>query len=106
VALKPIKCSYYLISFHWKADGRWLYCSNEDKEDYAIGVPLADGSLAKIEHLIINSAVKTLGSMICPLGSNKADLKRMQTQGQEWVDQIASGKMSHRNVWFMADQQF
>jgi hypothetical protein len=105
-ALKPIKCSYYLILFHWKADGRWLYCSNKNKEDYAIGVPLADGSLAEIQHLSINSAVKTLGSMTCPSGSNRAGLERMRIQGQEWVDQIAGGKMSRRNVWFMADWQF
>jgi hypothetical protein len=67
---------------------------------------LADGSLAEIKHLSVNSAVKTLGSMTCPLGSNKAGLERMQTQGQEWVDQIAGSKMSRRNVWFMADWQF
>jgi hypothetical protein len=105
-ALKPIKCLYYLISFQWKADGRWEYCSNKDKEVYAIGVPLADKSLTDIEHLSINSAVKTLGSMTCPLGSNKAGLERIRTQGQKWVDQIASGKMSRRNMWFMADRQF
>ncbi len=30
----------------------------------------------------------------------------MQTQGQEWVDRVKSGKLSQRNVWFMMDQQF
>jgi hypothetical protein len=77
-ALKPIKCLYYLISFQWKAGRRWEYCSNEDKEDYAIGVPLADGRLIDIKHLSVNSVVKTLGSMTCPSGSNQA--------GLEWVD--------------------
>jgi hypothetical protein len=24
-ALKPTKCSYYLISFRWKANGTWMY---------------------------------------------------------------------------------
>jgi hypothetical protein len=67
---------------------------------------LADGSVADIEHLSVNSAVKTLGSMRRPSGSNKAGLNRMQMQGQEWVDWIASGKMICRNMWFMADQQF
>jgi hypothetical protein len=91
-ALKPSKCLYFLISFQWKADSRWVYCSKESKEEYAIGVPLADGSLANIKHLSVSSAVKTLGLMTCPLGSNKAGLKRMRMQGQEWVDRIASGK--------------
>jgi hypothetical protein len=27
-ALKPSKCSFYLISFKWKADGMWLYKDN------------------------------------------------------------------------------
>jgi hypothetical protein len=30
----------------------------------------------------------------------------MQQQGQKWVDQVKSGKLSHHNVWFMVDQQF
>jgi hypothetical protein len=30
----------------------------------------------------------------------------MQQQGQEWVDQVKSRKLSHCNVWFMVDQQF
>ncbi len=30
----------------------------------------------------------------------------MQQQGKEWVDQVKSGKLSQRNVWFMGDQQF
>ncbi len=104
-ALKPSKCSYYLISFQWTADGRWVYCSNESNEEYAIGVPLADRSLTDIKHLSVNSVVKTLGLMTCPLGSNKAGLNRMQMQCQEWVDRIASRKMSRRNMWFMADRQ-
>jgi hypothetical protein len=27
-ALKPSKCSFYLISFKWKADGTWVYEDN------------------------------------------------------------------------------
>ncbi len=27
-ALKPSKCSFYLISFKWKADGTWVYKDN------------------------------------------------------------------------------
>jgi hypothetical protein len=30
----------------------------------------------------------------------------MQTQGQEWVGQVKSRKLSRRNVWFMLDHQF
>ena len=62
-ALKPGKCSYYLISFKWKADGTLVYENNAIRPDLAIGVPLADGSLAEIEHLPVESTIKTLGSM-------------------------------------------
>jgi hypothetical protein len=72
-------------------------------KDLQIRVPLADGSLVDIEHLPVNGAVKTLGSMTCPSGSNMAALQRMQTQGQEWVDRVKSGKLSQCNVWFMMD---
>jgi hypothetical protein len=105
-ALKPAKCSYYLISFNWKADGTWIYSTNKIRPKLQINIPLADGSLAEIEPLQVNVAVKTLGSMTCPSGSNMAALQRMQTQGQEWVDRVKSGKLSQCNVWFMLDHQF
>ncbi len=73
-ALKPGKCSYYLISFKWKVDGTWIYKNNVIRPDLAIGIPLADGSLAEIEHLPVSSAVKTLGLMTCPTGSSAATL--------------------------------
>ncbi len=67
----------------WKPDGTWLYEDNTVKENLAVGVPLADGNLADIEHLPVMSAVKTLGSMMCPAGLVKAAIERMQSQGQE-----------------------
>ena len=79
----------------------WVYKNNAIRPDLATGVPLADGSLAEIEHLPVESAIKTLGSMTCPTGSSAAALGRMQQQGQEWA-----GKLSHLNMWFMMDRQF
>jgi hypothetical protein len=89
-----------------ESDGTWNYCRNEIRPDLQIRVPLADGSLEDIKHLPVSRAVKTLRSMTCPSGSNVAALQRMQTQGQEWVDRVKSGKLSRRNVWFMLDCQF
>ncbi len=84
-ALKPAKCLYYLISFKWKSNGTWAYSANKTIPNLQVRVPLADGSLEDIEHLPAIEAVKTLGSMTCPSGSNAAELQRMQTQGQECV---------------------
>jgi hypothetical protein len=104
-ALKPVKCSFYLLSFRWKADGTWTYEINEEKPDQAIGVPMSDGSLKEIEHLPCSSALKTLGSMACPTGSNTAALNRMRQQGQEWMDKVLTSTLNRQNVWFMADCQ-
>jgi hypothetical protein len=104
-ALKPIKCSYYMISFKWNSYGQWSYEANETKESFAILVPLSNGPPEEIQHLPINEAVKTLGSMTCPSGSNLAGLERMQSQGQEWADRVNSGRISRRNMWTMMERQ-
>jgi len=77
-ALKPAKCSYYLISFKWKADGKWKYGDITKDDDLAICVPLVDGSYETIEQLPVSLAIKTLELMTCPLGSNVLALSRMQ----------------------------
>ena len=91
-SLKPTKCSYFPISFRWKANGTWMYENNILRPNLSIGVPLADGSLAEIEHLSVSSIVKTLWSMTCPTGRSTAALGWMQQKDQEWEDQIKSGK--------------
>lgn len=40
-------------------------------------MPLTNGEVEEIEHLAVLSAIKTLGSMTCPLGDNIAPLERM-----------------------------
>jgi hypothetical protein len=75
-ALKPAKCTFYLLSFHWKVDGTWVYESKEVNPDFSIGVPMLDGSLEEIEHLLFNKAIRTLGLMTCPSKSNTMALDR------------------------------
>jgi hypothetical protein len=83
-ALKPVKCFFHLISFTWNEDGSWAYESNEEDDDLQAAVPLADGSAGNIQHLGINEAIKTLGSMTCPSGSSKGALGYMQKKGVAW----------------------
>jgi len=97
-ALKPSKCSYYLISFKWKKDGTWYYKKNESNEAWNMIVPLLNGEVEGIEHLSVNEAVKTLGSMTCPLGYNSAALSRMLTQCEECHNRLLSGWLSRRGV--------
>jgi hypothetical protein len=96
-ALKPTKCSYYLISFEWKADGKWKCADNTEDDDLSICIPLVDGSYEAIKQLPVSSAIKTLGS---------SALKRVQQQWQEWIDRIISGKVGRRSVWHMLGCQF
>ena len=52
-SLKPEKCFLYLISFVWNSSGKWAYESNELIEEYRLGVPMPDGSLVDIDHLLV-----------------------------------------------------
>jgi hypothetical protein len=105
-ALKPSKCFFHLISFKWNEAGVWSYDDNEENEEYRAKVPLADGSFGDIEHLGINTPIKTLGSMMCPTGCNKGSIRYMLEKGNAWKDMISSGHLSRRNVWFMLEKQF
>ena len=52
-SLKPEKCSLSLIPFVWNSSGKWAYESNELIEEYRLGVPMPDGSLVDIDHLLV-----------------------------------------------------
>jgi hypothetical protein len=94
-ALKPAKRSHCQISFQsWKLDGTWTYCSNKTKENLTLQVPFADSSLKEMEHLSINKAVKTLGSMTCPSECNSATIEYMQLH---WEDRVKSNSLSRPN---------
>ena len=70
-ALKPAKCFYHLISFLWKPDGTWRYNDNHKNPAFQLHVPLANGDMAPIKHLSVDSPSKTLSLMTCPSGSCK-----------------------------------
>jgi hypothetical protein len=105
-ALKPIKCSYQLISFSWNPDGTWMYEQNENRKDYKIVVPLEDGTFSKIENLNIDTLTKMLGSMTAPTGSNSGVIKQMKDKAEAWLAQAIAGKLHKQNVWFLMDKQF
>ncbi len=69
-------------------------------------VPLADGSVGRIQHLGINELIKTLGSMTCPSGCSKGAITYMQAKEGAWKDMVKAGKLSRPNVWFMLEKQF
>ena len=62
-SLKPAKCFYHLILFKWKKNGEWDYHHHEDDEEFDMVVPMADGSMAHIEHASVDKAKETLGGI-------------------------------------------
>ena len=85
-SLKPEKCCFYLISFVWKADGKWLYDANEVQEELHMSVPIPDGAMCQIEHLSIDTAKETLGVFTCPSECFGVHLSGTKQKGQEWID--------------------
>ena len=52
-SLKQIKYFYCVVLFIWSSDGRWKYEPNEEDEELDIAVPIPDGSLVTIEHVVV-----------------------------------------------------
>ncbi len=90
----------------WKPDGSWRYDLNETSNDLNILVPIADGTLAPINHLPVTTPTKTLGQMTCPTGSSEGALQQMQEKAQKWIDKAKGGNLHRRNLWFLLNKQF
>ncbi len=105
-ALMQTKCFFQLISFSWKSDGKWQYENNHANPEYRIVVPLEDGSHAEIEHLDIDTPIKTLGLMTAPTGSNAGAITQMKEKAEGWVAKTKLGNLHKRNVWFLLEKQF
>ena len=97
---------FHLISFKWNKAGVWSYDNNKDNEEFRARTPMVDGSFGDIEHLGVETPIKTLGSMTCPTGCNKGSIKYMLDKANAWKDTISAGKLSRQNVWFMLEKQF
>ena len=93
------------MSFVWKADGKWLYDSNETKEEFNMGAPMPDGAMCQIEHLSVDTARKTLGVFTCPSGNFGVQLLNMKKKGQEWIDRAKESRLMRRDMWFLLDCQ-
>ena len=105
-ALKPAKCFYHLISFTWRPDGTWRYADNEGREDLGIKVPLKEGSLETIEHMLVTNPTKTLGQMTCPTGGSEGAVAQMREKASGWVAKAKTSGLNKRNLVFLLDKQF
>ena len=72
-----------------------------DSPDFALVVPMPDGSTAPISHLAITESRKMLGASQCPAGS----IALLQERAQSWVDRVMNGSPNRRQIWFSMDHQ-
>jgi hypothetical protein len=105
-SLKLRKCFYHLISFDFDEKGRWRYATNHERVDLGILIPQPDVTLAGIEHLFVDQAHKTLGSITCPTGSGEARIQQMQDKAQAWLDKAIDAKLLRQSFWFLMNWQF
>lgn len=103
---KPVKCFYHLISFKWDRKGKWLYEENHTNPAFDLMVPMPDGSVAKIDHLPVTTAKKTLGVYSAPNGDAAGATKAMKERAQSWIDRAKEGHLRRKDVWFLLDCQF
>ena len=89
--------------FVWKADGKWLYGSNETKSEFNMGVPMLDGTMCQIEYLFVDTAKEILGMLTCPSGIFETHLSSMKKKGQEWIDRAKKSHLTRRDMWFLLD---
>lgn len=103
--LKPEKCFFYLMSFVWKADGKWSYDSNKTNEEFNIGVPMPDGTMRQVEHLSVDTTKETLGVFTCPSGDFGTHLLGTKKKGQECTVRAKESHIMIRDIWFLLDCQ-
>ncbi len=105
-SFKPSKCFYHFISFDFDEKGRWKYANTHERADVGILIPQPDDTLAEIEHLSVDQAHKTFGSMTCLTGSGGAVIQQMRNIVQAWLDKAIDAKLLRHNFWFLIDRQF
>ncbi len=103
-ALQPSKCFYSIISFEW-INGARTYASNKDNGEFGVTVPLLGRGKAGIGNRAVSHAEKTLGAMTCLDGDSWAAKVMIQEKAQQWVNNVQSGHLHRRNVWFLLKAQ-
>jgi hypothetical protein len=103
--LKPQKCFFHLIDFQWTRQGSWRYIGYHEDETATVFVPLPDGTLAPIQHHVVDNAQKTLGIITCPSRDSRGSLTQMKEKTNKWLDALTSGWLHHRLMWIGVGRQ-
>ncbi len=103
--LKPKKCFFHLIDFQWTWQCSWRYIGYHEDETAAVFIPLPDGTLAPIQHRMVDDAQKTLGIITCPSGDSTGSLMQMIEKTKKWLEALTSGRLHCCLMWISVDCQ-
>jgi hypothetical protein len=105
-ALKPPKCSFYLISYSWDIQGRWFYDQNHIRPEFALVVPLPDGTTAPIDHLPVDSPSTTLGGTTCPSGQSNMLRQALVDKAVIWANIARNSGLHPREFHISVHKKF
>jgi hypothetical protein len=105
-ALKPAKCSYYLISYDWDNRGNWSYAQNQGKPDLQIHVNLPNGTSAPIPHLSPDTPIITLGGATCPSGDKSGVMSLLNEKAHAWALSARSSGLKPRDFHVSISKKF
>ena len=97
---------YHLISVKWDWKHKWSYEENHKDPTFDMEVPLPNVTVAKIDHLTVFTAKKTLGAFLVLHGEAAGGIKVMKERAQGWVDRAKEGHLRKKDVWFLLNCQF
>jgi hypothetical protein len=104
-SLKPEKCFFHLLDFAWTAMGGWQYIAHHKNKSAVVTVPMLDGTMAPITHLVMDNAQKMLGVVTCPSGDRVGSLCTMKEKAQTWLDSLTADRLHRQMMWVSIDRQ-
>lgn len=105
-ALKPSKCSYYIISYDWDQKGTWRYEPNHTQGNLSVSVTLPDGSRAPIQHLSYDTPSVTLGGATCPSGETQGSMSLISEKAQTWAHNARNSRLKPRDFHVSVQKKF
>ncbi len=105
-ALKPAKCSYYVISYEWDNKGNWRYAQNQNRQDFSISVTLPDGTTSTLEHLAPDTPSITLGGSTCPSGKASGMMSSIIAKAHDWASLARSSGLKPRDFHISVHKKF
>jgi hypothetical protein len=103
-ALKPPKCSFYLLEYTWNKNGQWSYHTPDNPP--SITVPLPNGTNEPIKYLSVEQPSVTLGGATSPHNSGKNSLQQMTEKALDWAHNARNSSLRARDLHISVHRKF